>query len=66
MIAAADLVRPAAILQLQVLGEKVGVPVLYPRDKRSNKSCKRGPKKRQKSGQYDVLIVDTSGRIAPR
>lgn len=63
MLVAADLVRPAAITQLQVLGEQVDVPVF------TIESCK-DPVKVAKEGlafakknQYDVLIVDTSGRM---
>jgi signal recognition particle subunit SRP54 len=62
MIAAADLVRPAAILQLQVLGEKVGVPV-YTQETKDPIKVAKGALKAAKSGQYDVLIVDTSGRM---
>ena len=63
MLVAADLVRPAAITQLQVLGEQVDVPVF------TIDGCK-DPVKVAKEGlayakknQFDVLIVDTSGRM---
>jgi len=50
MLVAADLVRPAAVLQLQVLGEKVGVPV-------------HAEESKDPVEQHDILIVDTSGRM---
>jgi signal recognition particle subunit SRP54 len=63
LLVAADLVRPAAITQLQVLGEQVDVPVF------TIDGCK-DPVKVAKEGlayakknQYNVLIVDTSGRM---
>jgi len=62
MLAAADLVRPAAILQLQVLGESVGVPV-YTQETKDPIKVAKGALKEAKKGQYDVLIVDTSGRM---
>ncbi|MGD8114756.1 MAG: signal recognition particle protein, partial [Sphaerochaetaceae bacterium] len=62
MLAAADLVRPAAVLQLQVLGEKVGVPV-YTQETKDPLKVAKGALKEAKKGQYDVLIVDTSGRM---
>lgn len=63
MMIAADLVRPAAVTQLQVLGESVDVPVF------AIEGCK-DPVKVAKEGlayakknQYNVVIVDTSGRM---
>ncbi len=63
MLVASDLVRPAAITQLQILGQQVDVPVF------TIEGCK-DPVKVAKEGlafakknQYDVLIVDTSGRM---
>ncbi len=63
LLVAADLVRPAAITQLQVLGNQVDVPVF------TIEGCK-DPVKVAKEGlayakknQYNVLIVDTSGRM---
>ncbi len=62
LLVAADLVRPAAILQLQVLGEQVGVPVHTEETKDPVKVAKSALK-RAKKEQYDVMIVDTSGRM---
>lgn len=62
MLVAADLVRPAAVLQLQVLGEKVGVPV-YAEESKDPVSVAKNALARARRDQHDVLIVDTSGRM---
>lgn len=62
LLVAADLVRPAAVLQLQVLGEKVGVPV-YAEQSKDPVSVARNALAKAKKEQYDILIVDTSGRM---
>ncbi|MDD3822924.1 MAG: signal recognition particle protein [Sphaerochaetaceae bacterium] len=62
MLVAADLVRPAAVLQLQVLGEKVGVPV-HAEESKDPVSVARNALARAKREQHDILIVDTSGRM---
>lgn len=62
-LAACDLVRPAAVEQLVVLGEKVGVPVYAePGEKNAVKVAKNALAFAKKGG-YDVLIVDTAGRL---
>ena len=62
MLAACDLVRPAAIEQLSVLGEKVGVPVYKEDTKDAVKVAINALTAAKKSG-CDVLIVDTAGRL---
>lgn len=62
MLAACDLVRPAAIEQLSVLGEKVGVPVYKEDIKDAVKVATNALTAAKKSG-CDVLIVDTAGRL---
>ncbi len=63
MLVAADLVRPAAITQLQVLGDKVGVRVFtIPGEKNPVKVASEALKT-AKHELYDTLIVDTSGRM---
>lgn len=63
MLAACDVYRPAAIDQLEVVGEKVGVPVYTNRDeKRPEKIAAAAAKEAEYKG-YDVMIVDTSGRL---
>lgn len=62
MLAACDLIRPAAIEQLSVLGEKVGVPVYKEDTKDAVKVATNALTAAKKSG-CDVLIVDTAGRL---
>lgn len=63
MLAACDLVRPAAIEQLSVLGEKINVPV-YKEDgvKDAVRVAKNALAQAKKTG-CDTLIVDTAGRL---
>ena len=63
LLVAADLVRPAAITQLQVLGEKVGVEVFtIPGEKNPVNVVKKALEKAKRE-LYDTLICDTSGRM---
>lgn len=64
MLAACDVYRPAAIEQLRVLGEQVGAKV-YTDEAESNpvEKAKKAVKEARTYG-YDVLIVDTAGRLA--
>ena len=63
MLVAADLVRPAAITQLQVLGEKVGVRVFTIPGEKSPVKVATEALKTARHELYDTLIVDTSGRM---
>jgi signal recognition particle subunit SRP54 len=65
MLVAADLQRPAAIEQLKVIGERVGVSVYSePPDKSSPvQVCKNALREAQKAGDVKVLILDTAGRL---
>ena len=70
MLVACDLQRPAAIKQLQVLGEQVGVPVYAPSDM-SDRSDRSDPVEvakaaldRAKHLFIDVVILDTAGRLS--
>lgn len=64
MLAACDVYRPAAIEQLRVLGEQVGAKV-YTEETESNPVEKaRKAVKEARTYGYDVLIVDTAGRLA--
>lgn len=63
LLAACDLVRPAAVEQLSVLGEKIGVPV-YKENGASNavKVSQNAVSYAKKNG-FDTIIVDTAGRL---
>ena len=64
LLVAGDVYRPAAIDQLKVLGGQIGVEV-YTEDGNKNpvQIAENGIKK-AKSEQYNVVIVDTAGRLA--
>lgn len=62
LLTACDLVRPAAVEQLSVLGESIEVPVYKEDTKDAVKVAKNGLKFAKKN-QHDVLIVDTAGRL---
>lgn len=62
MLAACDLQRPAAIKQLEVLGEQVGVPVFAGTPGGDPVKTAREALERAKYLMNDVLIVDTAGR----
>ena len=63
LLAACDVQRPAAITQLEVLGEQVGVPVFSMRDGQSPVEIAKAALARARHMQHDVLIVDTAGRL---
>jgi signal recognition particle subunit SRP54 len=65
MLVAADLQRPAAIEQLKVIGEQVGVAVYSePPDKSTPvQVCKNGLRAAKRAGDIRVLILDTAGRL---
>ncbi|MFV0444986.1 MAG: signal recognition particle protein [Planctomycetaceae bacterium] len=64
MLAAADLQRPAAIEQLKVIGQQIGVPVYAEDPGRSSpvQVCVNARKKANAEG-CNVLILDTAGRL---
>lgn len=66
ILVAADLQRPNAVTQLQVLGEKVGVPVFSPEPGNGVGDPVDVAKKaiaHAKKSQFSVVIVDTAGRL---
>ncbi len=63
MLAACDIQRPAAIKQLEVLGEQVGVPVFAKADGTKPAVIAKEALERAKYLMRDVLIVDTAGRL---
>lgn len=62
LLAACDLVRPAAVEQLSVLGEKIGVPVFKENQKNAVKNAEEALSFAKKN-QFDTLIIDTAGRL---
>ena len=66
VLVAADLQRPNAVTQLQVVGEQAGVPVFAPEPGNGVGDPVKVAKealKHAKSKQYDTVIVDTAGRL---
>jgi signal recognition particle subunit SRP54 len=62
LLIACDLQRPAAVLQLQTLGQKIGVSVFTLETKDPKEVAKAGLAEAKKGG-HDVVIVDTAGRL---
>ncbi|MCI8284010.1 MAG: signal recognition particle protein [Firmicutes bacterium] len=63
MLAACDVYRPAAIDQLEVVADKVGVPVYTDREEKNPAVIAKNAAKEAEYKGFDVLIVDTSGRL---
>ena len=63
LLVAADMQRPAAVEQLQVLGKQVGVPVFNVPGLSPLEICERAPAEAKKGGN-DVIVYDTAGRLA--
>jgi signal recognition particle subunit SRP54 len=63
LLVSTDIRRPAAVLQLQRLAEQVGAGI-FPTDvKQSPATIARDALEAARKGVYDVLIVDTAGRL---
>ena len=62
LLAGCDVYRPAAMEQLRVNGEKVGVPVYAPQGKRPVEIAKEALVQAQENHQ-NVLLIDTAGRL---
>lgn len=64
LLVACDVYRPAAIQQLHVVGEQVGVPVWSEPESKDVISIANHAIQEAKAKGYDVVIVDTAGRLA--
>ena len=64
LMAACDVYRPAAIEQLKVLGEQIGVPVYEEPGNSDPVQIALNAIREAKAKAYDVVIVDTAGRLA--
>ncbi len=62
LLVACDVYRPAAIKQLQVLGEKIGVPVFEMGQSNPVEIAKKSVKYANDYGN-DIVILDTAGRL---
>ncbi len=64
LLAACDVYRPAAIDQLNVLGEQIGVPVYSEPDNKQPVLIAQNAIKEAKAKGYEIVIIDTAGRLA--
>lgn len=64
MLVACDVYRPAAIEQLKVLGEQIGVPVYSEPDSKDPVQIAQNAIKEAKTKEYNLVIIDTAGRLA--
>jgi signal recognition particle subunit SRP54 len=63
MLVAADIYRPAAVEQLKVLGDKLGMPVFTLEGKSPPEICEAAVKRAYETNR-DVVLFDTAGRLA--
>jgi signal recognition particle subunit SRP54 len=64
LLTACDIYRPAAIDQLKVLGEQVGVEVYAEPDNKDAVKIARAAIEHAKKNNHRVVIIDTAGRLA--
>ena len=64
LLVACDVYRPAAIQQLHVVGEQVGVPVWSEPESKDVVTIAQHAIQEAKQKSYDTAIVDTAGRLA--
>lgn len=64
MLVACDVYRPAAIEQLKVVGDQVGVPVYSEDGNKDVVEIAQHAIKEAKAKGYDVVVIDTAGRLA--
>ena len=64
LLVAADVYRPAAIDQLEVLGAQIGVDVYSERENKDVISIAQNAIKEARSKNKNVIIIDTAGRLA--
>ncbi|HMG83837.1 MAG TPA: signal recognition particle protein [Ferruginibacter sp.] len=64
LLVAADIYRPAAIDQLEVLGAQIGVDVYSERENKDAVAIVQNAIKEAKAKNKNVIIIDTAGRLA--
>ena len=64
LLVACDVYRPAAIDQLKVLGEQIGVPVYSEPESKDPVQIALNAIKEAKAKSYNLVIIDTAGRLA--
>jgi signal recognition particle subunit SRP54 len=63
LLVAGDIYRPAAIKQLQVLGQQLDIPVFTMGDQKSPVDIAQAAVEHAKSFSNDIVIIDTAGRL---
>ena len=63
LLVACDIYRPAAIKQLQIVGEKLGIPVFTLGDKQSPVKIAKEALKYANQKGHDMVFIDTAGRL---
>lgn len=64
LLVACDVYRPAAINQLQVVGEQIGVPVYTEEGNNNPVEIAINAIRKAKQEEYNIVIIDTAGRLA--
>ena len=64
LLVACDIYRPAAIDQLKILGEQIEVAVFAEPENKNPVDIAKKALQHAKANQYNVVIVDTAGRLA--
>ena len=64
LLVADDIYRPAAIDQLKVLGEQIGIPVYAEVENKNPVQIAQNAIKFAKDNNHDLVIIDTAGRLA--
>ena len=64
LMVACDIYRPAAIEQLKVLGEAIGIPVYHEADNKNAVQIAKNAIDFAKVQGYNTVIIDTAGRLA--
>ena len=64
LLVACDIYRPAAINQLHVVGEQIGVEVYSEPENKNAVDIAQNAIKHAKANGFNVVIVDTAGRLA--
>jgi signal recognition particle subunit SRP54 len=64
LLVAADVYRPAAVLQLRQLGERLDVPVHFGEEGDAPAAICAAAAERARDGGFDTIIYDTAGRLA--
>lgn len=64
LLVACDVYRPAAIDQLNILGQQIGIPVYCELENKKPVEIAQNAIKEARAKGFDVVIIDTAGRLA--